>query len=160
MAVNTKQVAGRRTLHFSSYQEILDDVRSLAKGPTRQLGNWSLGQICKHLAKAMDMAVDGPPFRPGWFLRTFGPLFKKRFLSRPMTPGFRLPANAASLLPDEGDTNESVAILEKAVQRLQQTAERKRHPIFGRMTHEEWDRMEFLHCAMHLSFIVPESAPQ
>ena len=155
MAVNTKQVAGRRTLRFSSYQEILDDVHALASKPTRQLGNWSLGKICMHLAAAMNMAIDGPPFKPAWYIRTVGPLLKKRFLSRPMTPGFQLPRNAGTLLPGDSDTAEGVAALEKAIQRLQQTRERKRHVIFGHLTHEEWDRLQLLHSAMHLSFIVP-----
>ena len=156
MAVNTKQVAGRRTLRFSSYQEILDDVHALASKPTRQLGNWSLGKICMHLAGAMDMAIDGPPFKPAWYIRAVGPFLKNRILSRPMTPGFRLPRNAGTLTPRDSDTAEGVATLEKAIQRLQQTRERKRHIIFGNLTHDEWDRLQFLHSAMHLSFIVPE----
>lgn len=156
MSVDTKHVSGRRELHFSSYQEILDDVHALASRPTRQVGNWSLGQICNHLAKAMDMAVDGPPFKPSWLIRIVGPLIKKRYLSRPFKPGFKLPSNAAALLPDQTDASEGVAILERAIERLQRTTNRKPHPIFGRMTDQEWDQMQFLHSAMHLSFILPE----
>jgi hypothetical protein len=158
MAVNTKQVAGRRQIEYSSYQDILDDVHSLAARPTRQLGNWSLGEICKHLAKGMDMAVDGPPFKPSWLIRMVGPLIKKRFLSRPIKPGFKLPPNATAMLPEATDTGEGVAILERAIQRLQRAGNRKPHPVFGRMTDQEWDRFQFLHSAMHLSFIVPEAA--
>jgi hypothetical protein len=156
MSIDTKRVSGRRHLQFSSYEQILDDVRALSAAPSRQLGNWSLGRICKHLAGAMDMAVDGPTFRPPWYIRMAGPFIKTRFLSRPMTPGFRLPSRAKALLPDETSASEGIAALERSIERLRQAPQRKPHFVFGPMTSEEWDRLNFLHAAMHLSFIVPE----
>src|SRR5690242_16722942 len=88
--VATKTVA-RRPLEFESYDEVLAYVRKLADGPTKQLGNWSLGQICRHLAVAMDSAIDGPAFKPALWLRVAGPFFKKRFLAQPMPSGFQVP---------------------------------------------------------------------
>jgi Protein of unknown function (DUF1569) len=156
MAVKTKSVSGRRTLHFSSYDELLDEVRRLAARPTRHLGNWSLGQVCQHLAAAMNMAIDGPPFRPGLLLRLVGPLLKKWLISRPLRPGFNFPKTATVLIPQNSDVAAGVAAVEKAVARLQQNPQRKPHPVFGRMTREEWDQLQFRHAEMHLSFIVPE----
>lgn len=157
MAVQTKRVAGRRPLSFSGYDEILDDVRRLAGCPTRCLGNWSLGQICDHLAKGMDSALDGVDFRPPWVVRMVAPLLKKRYIRRPMAPGFQLPKHAASLLPPPVSTAEGVAALEKAVARIRQPGPRQRNVIFGPMTREEWDQLMFRHCEMHLSFVVPEA---
>jgi hypothetical protein len=156
MAVDTKNVQGRRQLHFNSYDEILADVRALSARPTRQLGNWSLGQVCQHLAAGMHMAIDGPPFKPGWLLRTIGPFIKKRMITRPMSPGFRFPQTATVLMPGNPDTAAGVAALEKAVARLREDPERRPHVIFGPMANEEWDQFEFRHCEMHLSLIVPE----
>jgi hypothetical protein len=156
MAVKTKGISGRRNVEFSSYQGILDDARYLASRPTRQLGNWSLGEICEHLASAMNMAVDGPPFKPSWLIRIVGPLIKKRYLSRPFKPGFKLPSNATALMPSGADADKGIAALARAIERIQRTIDRKPHPVFGRMTNEEWDRMQYLHSAMHSSFIVTE----
>jgi Protein of unknown function (DUF1569) len=156
MAVDTRGVKGRRQLHFADYQELLDDVHLLASCPTRQLGNWSLGQILQHLARAMNMAIDGPPYKPAWILRVLGPFFKKRVISRPMSPGFRLPKNAGALIPAPCDVAAGVAAVEKAVARLQQSPDRKPHFVFGPMTREEWDLLHMRHAEMHLSFIVPE----
>ncbi len=157
MAVETKGVVGRRKLHFNSYDDILNDARMLSRVPTRQLGNWSLGQVCDHLAKAMDMAIDGAAFKPAWYIAIGGRLLKKRFLSRPMSPGFQLPKSGGSLLPSEISTAAGLAALEKAAARLQQNPVRVPHAVFGRLTNEEWDRLQCLHSAMHLSFIVPEA---
>jgi hypothetical protein len=155
VSVNTKEVRGRRVLRFSSYQDILDEVRDLAGKPTRQLGNWSLGQICEHLAKGMDMAIDGGTFKPSLPVRLVAPFLKKRFLTRGLSPGFKLPKNAANLLPNPANAAGGLAQLEKAIARQQQIRERKAHPVFGPMTIEEWDQMNCRHAEMHLSFIVP-----
>jgi hypothetical protein len=156
MAVDTRNVKGRRNLHYANYQELLDDVHALAARTTRQLGNWSLGQILQHLARAMNMAIDGPPYKPAWVLRVLGPFFKKRVISRPMSPGFRLPKNAKALIPEQSDVAAGVAAVEKAVTRLQQNPDRKPHFVFGPMTPQEWDLLQLRHAEMHLSFIVPE----
>ena len=156
MTVHTKQVTGRRQVQYSSYQDILDDVHALAAGRTRALGNWSLGKICRHLTIAMDMAIDGTDFKPNLLVRIGGRLLKRRFLTRPLTPGFRLPKKAAFLIPSDGDAAEGIAELERAIARLGRVADRKPHPIFGPLTRDEWDQITFRHAAMHLSFIVPE----
>src|SRR6185436_5972215 len=145
----------RRHLNFTCYQDILDDVHALASGPTRALGNWSLGKICRHLAIAMDMAIDGTDFKPNIFVRTAGRLLKNRFLTRPLSPGFRLSKKAAFLIPSDADTAEGIAELERAIDRLATISERKPHPFFGPLTRDEWDQITFRHSAMHLGFIVP-----
>jgi Protein of unknown function (DUF1569) len=152
--VATKNVS-RQPLQFSSYDEILEYARKLSQGPTRQLGNWSLGQICRHLAVAIDSTIDGPAFKPAIWLRLLGPMLKKRFLSRPMPSGFKLPKNGASMIPSPTDDEVGLQLLDKAIRRLRQTSLRAPHGLFGKMTNEEWDQLHFRHCAMHLSFIEP-----
>jgi hypothetical protein len=156
MTVESAKVQRRRGLHFSNYDELLAEARSLASGPTRQLGNWSLGQICQHLAKAMDMAIDGPPYKPSLLLRVVGPLVKKRVITRGMSPGFKLPKNAGSLIPQAAETAAGLGALETAVARLERTPQRLPHFVFGPMTREEWDQLHFRHAELHLSFIVPQ----
>ncbi|REK05453.1 MAG: DUF1569 domain-containing protein [Planctomycetota bacterium] len=153
--VETAQVSGRRELHFDSYQEILDDVHRLASGPTKHLGNWSLGQCCEHLAKGMEYAVDGASFKASWILRLVGPLLKNRLITRPMKPGFKLPKNATPYLPGESDDSVGIARLEKAIERMQNVTGPKPHVFLGAMTREEWDQLHFRHAEMHLSFILP-----
>ena len=57
MAVDTAKVVARRELHFQSIQDILDDVEAVQAAPQIEtLGNWSAGQIFKHLANTIDMS--------------------------------------------------------------------------------------------------------
>ena len=156
MAVQTGKVKGRRKLNFTSYDELLDCARRLSQSPTRQLGNWSLGQICEHLAAAMDMAIDGAAFKPSLLARWFGPLLKKRFLTRGMPSGFQLPSSAVKLLPSNSESAAGLLALERAIARLNQEPTRTRHAVFGHLTHEEWDQLQLRHAEMHLSFIEPQ----
>jgi hypothetical protein len=53
MAVATKSVTGRRQLQFNTIDEILADVERLNQGQIKALGNWSSGQVLKHLTILM-----------------------------------------------------------------------------------------------------------
>jgi hypothetical protein len=153
--VTPAQVSGRRTLHFNSYEDMLADVHAMQASDKRALGNWSLGQICEHLAKAIEYAIDGAPFRAPWIFRTVGPWIKGRMITRPMKPGFQLPKSAAAYLPTQTEDAAGVTRLEQAIARYRQAPELKPHSIFGPMTRTEYDQLNFRHAEMHLSFIVP-----
>src|SRR3954467_5912292 len=54
---------GRRTLRYHSFDEVMPDVERLLAGHTT-VGNWSLAQICRHLATVMRRVVDLPASTP------------------------------------------------------------------------------------------------
>jgi hypothetical protein len=159
--VETAQRSGRRRLRFQCYEDILDDVRKLAAGETRALGNWSLGQVCKHLALAIDKSIDSTmTFRVPLKTRVLVRIFRGRILSGRLPSGFQLPPEAAPLLPEPAATvSDGLAALEQAIARLRSTSQRVPHPVFGKMNPSQWDQFHLRHGEMHLSFIVPaESA--
>lgn len=59
--------------------------------------------------------------------------------------------------PEDCNLDSSVRELELAMDRYSKYRGRlKAHPIFGRLDREHWDQLHCLHCAHHLSHIVPE----
>ncbi|MFO0951857.1 MAG: DUF1569 domain-containing protein [Isosphaeraceae bacterium] len=76
MAVNTKSVAGRRTLRFETLDDILAELDRLEGKPLKVLGNWSVGQILAHLAIPMNGAIDGVKFPVPWYFRAVAKLLK------------------------------------------------------------------------------------
>ena len=154
--VVTSKVIGRRTVRYESFDELLAEVEQFANLPTRTLGNWSVGQIYKHMALAIDAIIHGDPFSVTapvqWLLRVF---LKKRMLTRTLDPGFQLPKKAASMIPAPISTAEGLDLLRAAVRRIQSTDTRSLHGGFCKITNEEWDAFQFRHCEMHMSFIVP-----
>src|SRR5450432_411177 len=110
--METPPPAQRRTLRFTSLDEITRDAGKLAaaehEGRLRKLGNWTLGQSCGHLAAWINYGFDGTPAKIPWILRFFARPTRKIFVYRPMRPGGRLPkipggTLATDVLPtDEG----------------------------------------------------------
>jgi hypothetical protein len=158
LPVKTAKVTGRRELHFTSLGDILADAEMMCSTrPVHALGNWPLGTALEHLARSIDMAMEGAQFKAPWYIRVLGPLFKKRLLSRPMRPGFRLPASAAKvLIPEkECEMHEALRHLRTSVTRSLATTHRYPSPVLGRLTCEEWDQLHCRHAELHFSFFVP-----
>src|SRR5436305_11320024 len=92
MSVKTKQAQGRRTLRYNSLHEFLSDAEKLSSMKTRTVGNWSFGQILKHMAGALDSSIDGSAFMlPAPARVMVSLLMKKKFLTKSISPGFKAP---------------------------------------------------------------------
>src|SRR5688572_24347585 len=98
MAVDTTKVQGRRTLRFATLEEMLADAERLAAGPSRTLGNWSLGQILDHLAVWLEFPLDGFPITVPWYIRWAVWPFKGWMIRSAMRPGFRWGEREAKLV--------------------------------------------------------------
>ncbi|HEY1375761.1 MAG TPA: DUF1569 domain-containing protein [Gemmataceae bacterium] len=156
MAVATKSVTGRRHLHFDTLDDILADVEQLNWGPIKNLGNWSPGQVLKHLTILMTGSLDGFHHRAPWFIRLVGKVVKKRFLTKPMSAGFQLPkAPAAEFVPGPIEWADALPQFREAVRRLKAEEKREPSPFLGPMTRQEWDQLHCRHAELHLSFLVP-----
>ena len=83
MAINTKKVFARRPLRYDSYQDLVNDAERLAACDVRSLGNWSLGQTLGHLARAMEMSIDGADFKASWLVRIVAHLLSPTLHQRP-----------------------------------------------------------------------------
>jgi hypothetical protein len=141
-------------LHFKSLDEAVADAVELVSSPTtRTLGNWSLSQLLTHLARAIDGSIDGIKFKAPWFVRLYGKLAKRRVLRQGLSPGFKLPKKReAGAFPSASSLQEALAIFRKAVGRLQNEKATASHPVFGKLTHEEWTLFHLRHAELHQSF--------
>jgi hypothetical protein len=161
MAVDTCKVEGRRQLQFQTIADILADVERLNQGKVKPLGNWSGGQILKHLAIVMNGSIDGAPMRTPWYWRLMGRLMKSRILNKGMSPGFQLKGRAADALvpPDTITWEEGLQLFRQAAQRQQNETKREPSPFLGPMTRDDWDRLHCRHAELHLSFLAPVNEP-
>ena len=155
--MNACKTTSRRQLRFNCLEDIRADVENLAKSREIQaLGEWSPGQVLKHLALAMDMSIDGmPPTYPAFVRSLLRLLLKRRLLTKPMTPGFRLPQRASSLIPGPVSLEEGLTSFRTAFERLGRESKRSGHLAIGELTREEWDQLHCRHSELHLSFLVP-----
>lgn len=157
-AIDTGKVTERRQLHFNSLEDILADVDRLAKSrEIRTLGNWSAGQILKHVSNVMNKSIDGfDNSLPAFVRLVFRVLFKQRFLTKPMSAGFKLPAKAATeLVPSPTSLEEGLQAIRQAIGRLQTETKRAPSAVLGPLTADEWNQLHCRHGELHLSFLVP-----
>jgi hypothetical protein len=155
--VDTAHVSGRRQVRYANHDELLADVERLYAAGYKQLGNWSLGQMCRHLTVAMNMALDGAKVKPALPIRLVARfVFKNKAIAGPMKPGFKLPPKfAGSLIPDTTADADGVAELRTAVRRWNGEPQRHPHAFFGSLTTDEWEKLMLNHAAMHMGFLVP-----
>jgi len=156
MPVNTAKVEGRRQLDYASFEELLADADRLCSGPVKVLGNWSAGQIFRHLAIVFNQSIDGFTMTFPWYFRLMAKVFRKKLIAGPMPAGFKLPSEGAkALAPGPTSTAEGLADLHAAVTRLEQEPHRAKHPMFGDLDKEGWNKIHLKHASLHMSFLVP-----
>lgn len=146
----------RRSLRFFRFDEIMPEVDRLIAGGHRTVGEWSLGRICNHLASAIQWSVEGSPVLLPWPIRFWlGPVAKRWTFKHERLP-FRIKL-PAKMVPKENvdDRAEAEALRATIAYYLAHPSKRAIHPIFGRLSHEEWDRLHLLHSAHHLGFVLP-----
>lgn len=154
----------RRKLAFASLAEVVVDAENLLAKGYDKAGNWDLAQVCGHLSEWLRFPIEGFPKFP-LLLRPFAWLFRvtksKAILAKILADGF--PAQARTVpetvpLPG-GDPAAAVAKLRDAVVRYA-TFDGERHPspLFGKLDQETATRVQLLHAAHHLSFLVPRPA--
>ena len=147
--------AARRKLVFTSLGEVMPEVERLLAGHTT-VGRWSLAQILNHLALTMRLPLDGVPAKFRWPVRRlFGPVVRRLSFWLGWIPaGVQVPE---IYLPPLGlDAGHEAEALRLSIGRFgASAAPLDEHPLLGRMTLVEWERFHCLHCAHHLSFVVP-----
>ena len=151
--VDTRTVVERRTLSFHSLDDIRADVEQLAGGEITAEGNWTPGQVFMHLARFMDISIDGHAPAP-WLVRKMVQLFfKKKFLQGKMRAGFKLPDKFQDLVPGEVETSAGVRAILASLDRLKSNPQRKPHPVLGELSSDQWNQLHCRHAELHLSFL-------
>jgi hypothetical protein len=162
MTVNTKEVTGRREVTYGSLEDLKADLDAVEAahqaGTLDTLGNWSAGEIFDHCGKFMECALDGFPGGPPTIVRWVITLLlkKKALAGGSPPPGFKIPVQAPFLVPDEGVTFEQgMARWRGALARIDGGAKMTHDsPIFGKLTHEQWQTLQCGHATLHMSFLV------
>ena len=144
----------RRLLVFDELSQVMPEVRRLVPG-YQAVGNWTLAQICKHLADSFDGSLDGFDLSVHRLKRFF---IHRQMLNRALTkgipPGYTVNEN---LTPPRGvELEPAVDALSRAMDRYENhSGNLHAHPLFGQLPRPMWDRVHCVHNAHHLSFAIP-----
>lgn len=155
----------RRKLKFNSLDDALADARRLMESGYTMLGKWDLGQVCGHCADWLRFPADGYPRAAFplnallWLMKaTLGTSMRRKILRDEQFASGK-PTMPETVKP-RGSLNDAagVAALEAAATRFQQhTGPWHASPLFGEMTRDEHLRLQLIHLAHHLSFLIPHT---
>ena len=154
----------RRSLRLDDFDAVLRDVETLRSAGYDRAGNWDLAQCCGHLAEWMRFPVEGFPPPPApirlvlWVMKkTIAPSRLRQALeSNSMAAG--VPTLRETVPPPAGDEAAAEETLRKAVARFEAHAGPYRpSPMFGAVDRDTAKRLQLVHCAHHLSFLIPKS---
>ena len=146
-----------RELHFDDLNAAIDEARSLLRSGYNRGGNWSLGQICRHLVLVQDPSVDG---YPKWmslfaFLR---PVMRRILLPKVLSGDSPRGIRTASMFvpPAELDDAGEVEAFAASVARFYaHVGDYAPHPAFGRLPRQRIEQIHTAHAAHHLRFLRP-----
>ena len=152
----------RRELSFPTLDAATADARHLLVAGYSRAGNWSLGQVCGHVARFVRMPIDGTWPLPlhlkvaGFLVRnTVGPGLKRKMLVTGAIPAGR-PAIRATVMPSTVDDTAALIEMESEFERLKKFAGVPHaSPLLGPLTTDELVKLTCIHAAHHLSFLVP-----
>jgi len=150
----------RREISFTSLDEVVSDIEALASSEYETTGDHSFGRIVQHLATTNEMVIGNiiPPKLP-WYMRMAMPVIKSGILNNPVKPGFNLPNKAMQDFfwsQSEVDLQEAIENFRSSVKAYKEKGPLPVHPIFGKATREQVDKLILSHAAMHLSFAHPK----
>ena len=152
----------RRQLRFETIDDALAEAERLVaaekEGRLARAGTWSLGKTLGHLATWTEFAHDGYPasVHAPLPVRVILRMMRGRILNKGMMPGVkvgRVPGGTLGL--DEVMSEQGLARWRTALQRLKASAPTIDNPAFGRLTHDEWVKLNLRHAELHLGNQVP-----
>ena len=154
----------RRSLAFDDLDAAVREAETLLQTGYERAGDWSLGQVCRHLAQWMRFPLDGFPTSNfvqrvlmGLLRHTIG----KRQLAKVLDSG-KMPAGGPTLRATvpESDTDDVAALAEfrESVARFKaHTGPLHPSPLFGTLDKATATQLQLVHCAHHLSFLIPRN---
>jgi len=157
-------MATRRPLTFASLDDAVADAENLLAKGYEKCGNWTLGQCCGHVAHWLECGMNGFPKPPApirlflWIARnSFGPGKLKQMMAGGQMPSGK-PTMPESIPPATTDDAAAVARFKETVAKVKRFAGTPvPSPFFGPMDRDTWLRLNCVHAAHHLSFLVPRA---
>ncbi|MFO0804845.1 MAG: DUF1569 domain-containing protein [Gemmataceae bacterium] len=155
----------RRTLRFATLDDAVADAEELLAKGYDKAGQWSLGQVCGHLANWLSYPMDGFPKAPPpirlmlWLARhSIGPGKLKQYLATG-DMGAGKPTMPQSVPAPDADDREGVAKYRAMVDRAIRFAGTPLpSPLFGPMDRDTWVKLNCVHAAHHLAYLTPKHA--
>lgn len=132
-------------------QEIVERIQKLTPQSPAQWGKMNVSQMLAHLQIPMGVALGSHTVKGNWLMKLILPMFKsKLYDDKPWKQG--LPTDKTFIMTGtEKDFEKEKQSLLDMVSRFTETGiVSDKHPIFGKLTKENWSKATWKHIDHHL----------
>jgi hypothetical protein len=134
-----------------AYGNILERLEKLSPQSQSQWGEMDVAQMLAHVAGFLELAMSDKKVTQAFIGRIFGSMAKRQFLTK------AVPKNVGTLstlkISDQRDFQKEKERLQRVLEQFYQGGEagitQQPHEFFGRMTPNEWSRLQYLHIDHH-----------
>jgi Protein of unknown function (DUF1569) len=139
-------------LQLETYHIMLGRLEKLSPSSASVWGKMDVAQMMAHLAANLEMAMGEKRVTRNLIGRIFGSIAKRQTLTNGILRNSQTdPRVKISDRREFHTEQEGLRIqLERFVQRGEAGITRQPHPFFGRMTANEWARLQYVHLDHHL----------
>ena len=132
-------------------QEIIDRVNKLTAQTQRQWGKMNVSQMLAHVQMPIRIAFGTHQPKGSFLLRLIGPLFKSKLWDE--NPYKRSLPTDPTFIMTNGEKEfegEKSALLELIDKFSTETLVSEKHPVFGKLTKDNWSQATWKHLDHHL----------
>ena len=132
-------------------QEIIDRINKLTAQTQRQWGKMNVSQMLAHVQMPIRIAFGTHQPKGSFLLRLIGPLFKSKLWDE--NPYKRsLPTDPTFIMTNSEKEfeKEKSALLELVNKFSKENLVSEKHPVFGKLTKDNWSKATWKHLDHHL----------
>jgi len=132
-------------------KEIIDRTNKLTPASQRQWGKMDVAQMLAHLQVPMGVALGTHTVKGNWLMKLILPLFKKNLYDeKPCKHG--LPTDKTFVMTGllKDFEKEKSSLLNAINSFAEPNMINEKHPVFGKLTKEQWSKATWKHIDHHL----------
>ena len=137
----------------SDNQKIIDRINKISPESQAHWGKMNAAQMLSHCHGPIDVAFGDLNLKANFLMQMLGKMFKNKILN---SAEFKKdsPTAPAFIRNEPCDFEQSKAGLIQKINKFSELGEKAikttKHPFFGEMTLQEWDRLQSMHLDHHL----------
>ena len=132
-------------------QDIIGRIQQLTPGSQALWGKMNVAQMLAHVQVPMGVALGTHTVKGNWLMKLILPLFKKNLYDeKPWKQG--LPTDKTFIMTgfEKDFENEKNQLLDKINRFTEANMINEAHPVFGKLTKEQWSKATWKHIDHHL----------
>lgn len=132
-------------------QEIINRINRLEAGTPRQWGKMDVAQMLAHVQVPINVALGKSTVKGNWLMRQILPFFKSMLYNDKLWKQ-GLPTDKTFITTGEAKDfeKEKNIVLDMVNQFTENNMINDKHPVFGRLTKEQWSKATWKHLDHHL----------